>query len=129
MNSLLEIQKRLGGSITKRTNRDNTHRYYLGNRDGMIHLVHRINGNIRGHSRTMQFKMLCDFLNITYKAPVELTINNAWYAGYFDSDGTIVLSVSQRQITVKVTSKYVNDIQLFVPIFGGRVQKQKTSYD
>jgi cytochrome c oxidase subunit 1 len=127
---LEEIQHKLGGSIKIRKNRHNTIRYYLGNRDGMIHLVNRINGNIRGVSRTPQFQQLCQFLGITYIPPIPLTMENRWFAGFFDSDGSVVASFnSSRSVCIKVTSKYLEDVQLFMPIFNGRINKQITSYD
>ena len=130
------IQSKLGGTITKRTTSLNTHRYYLGTRDGMIQLAHRINGNIRGHSRQIQFKELCTFLNIVYIAPETLLLyhqnhpHNAWYSGYIDSDGTITASFyPSPSIRIKATSKYSSDVDLFVPVLGGKIYKQTTSYD
>lgn len=127
---LQTIQSKLGGTITKRTTSQNTYRYYLGTKAGMIQLTHRINGNIRGYSRQIQFKELCIFLNIPYIEPSPLTVNNAWFSGFFDSDGTITATFNKsNSIRLKATSKYYIDVELFVPVFGGKVYKQPTSYD
>jgi hypothetical protein len=123
------IQSKLGGIITKRNTSNNTYRYYLGTREGMIQLTHRINGNIRGYKRQMQFKELCAFLNILYIVPETLSINNAWYSGFIDSDGTITATFQSPSIRIKATSKYLCEVELFVSVLGGKVYKQSTSYD
>ncbi len=126
------IQEKLGGTIKKVNNEasPNTYRYYLGDKSGMLQFAHRVNGNIRGVSRVPQFIKLCTFLDIKYVPAVELTIENAWFSGMFDSDGTILASFkSSRGITLKVTSKYSADVELFLPLFGGSISKQPTSYD
>ena len=127
---LYMIQGKFGGTITKSNFSENTYKYYLGSHIGMVQLAHRINGNIRGVTRVRQFKELCTLLKITYIPAVELTINNSWFSGYFDSDGTITATFnSSRSIRLKATSKYSADVELFVPILGGKIYEQPTSYD
>ncbi len=55
----------------------------------MIKLINAINGNIRNTKRFTQLINVCDILDIKVINPIELTVDNAWFSGFFDADGTI----------------------------------------
>lgn len=54
----------------------------------MKNLVNRINGNIRHTSRFKQLEKVCLLLNIPIIYPETITVNNGWFAGFFDAYGT-----------------------------------------
>lgn len=114
------IQSKLGGSIHYPKRNTKVLSYYLGSRQSVTTLVHRINGNIRNSVRIPQLQSLCNLLGITYIPPVPLTINNAWFAGMFDADGCLSANFGQTspRITATITQKYEIDTKDF-SIFGG----------
>lgn len=90
---------------------------------GMIELIKWINGNIRHISRIKQLELICLNLNINILYPKDITINNGWFARFFDADGTITYSIQNSfpQLTISVTNKLLIDISNFQPIFGGHI--------
>jgi ubiquinol-cytochrome c reductase cytochrome b subunit len=65
------IQNKLGGSIKLRSG-TKALRYRIHNKEGMINLIHRINGNIRHTSRFKQLNHICSILDIKLLAPCVL---------------------------------------------------------
>jgi hypothetical protein len=65
------IKNKLGGSIKLRSG-VKALRYRLHNKQGMINLINRINGNIRHTSRFKQLNDICSALNIKILAPNKL---------------------------------------------------------
>jgi hypothetical protein len=97
------IQDKLGGSIKMRSGAK-AYRYRLHNRQGMINLIHCINGYIRHSSRLLQLHRVCQQLNIPVIGTAPLCYleeeeasemlplqanKSSWFAGFFDADGTI----------------------------------------
>jgi ubiquinol-cytochrome c reductase cytochrome b subunit len=78
-------------------------------------LIHRINGKIRTTNRIPQLKKLCKLYNILFIEPLPLTYDNAWFAGFFDADGTIGFSMKNNypQLVVSVSQKYKSDLLVF----------------
>nr|YP_009444500.1 hypothetical protein [Kazachstania unispora]APD15123.1 hypothetical protein [Kazachstania unispora] len=126
-NMLLEIQKRFGGSIKLRSG-IRAMRYRLQNKTGMIKLINAINGNIRNSKRLPQFIKVCNLLNIKPVQPMSLTIDNGWFMGFFDADGTMnyYYQNMRPQLTISVTNKYLHDVQYFSTIFGGNIYYDKS---
>jgi ubiquinol-cytochrome c reductase cytochrome b subunit len=118
------IHNKVGGLIYTNTNikgRPNVARITIRKRVHMVDLVNRINGNIRNSVRLLQFKSVCSTLNIPYINPILLTLENAWFTGFFDADGTIVFnSKSPFLIIIHVTNKDHSDLQYFIPFFNGK---------
>lgn len=125
--ALAIIKQKLGGSIKLRSGVQAL-RYRLHNKKGMIDLLGRINGNIRHTSRTKQLESLCLNLNRNIKYPSDITIDNGWFAGFFDADGTITYSMKNNypQLTISVTNKLLVDVASFQKIFGGNVYFDKS---
>lgn len=126
--TLMSIKNKLGGSVKLRSG-SNSFRYRLHNKNGMINLVNRINGNIRNSKRIPQLIKVCSILNITYMKPIPLTINNAWYSGFFDSDGTITAKFDNVSptITISIANKEKIDVLPFLK-FNGNVYYSKSGY-
>jgi intein/homing endonuclease len=125
--ALAIIKQKLGGSIKLRSG-VKALRYRLHNKKGMIELINRVNGNIRHTSRIKQLESICLTLGIRIKYPKTITIENGWFSGFFDADGTITYSMknSYPQLTISVTNKLQVDVISFKHIFGGNVYFDKS---
>ncbi len=125
--ALYQIKQKLGGSVKLRSGYK-TARYRLHHKEGMIQLINMINGNIHNSKRLVQLYKICTILNINIKKPEILTINNSWFSGFFDADGTINISIKNTypQLTVSVTNKYLIDVQPFKDILGGNIYFDKS---
>lgn len=96
----------------------------MHNKQGMITLINCINGHIRHTSRLVQLHRVCVLLRIQPLTPVSvMNRTNAWFAGFFDADGTITLNTTSGypQVTISVTNKVLSDVQHYVTTFGGYV--------
>ena len=124
--ALAIIKQKLGGSIKLRSG-VKALRYRLHNKKGMVELINRINGNIRHTSRIKQLDLICSILKINIKYPSDLTINNGWFSGFFDADGTITYSIKNNhpQLTISVTNKLLVDVVAFKDIFSGNIYYDK----
>lgn len=124
--ALAIIKQKLGGSIKLRSG-VKALRYRLHNRKGMIELINRINGKIRHTSRIKQLESICLSLNIKIIYPSTITIDNGWFSGFFDADGTITYSIKNNypQLTISVTNKLLIDVIEYKNVFGGNVYFDK----
>lgn len=124
--ALAIIKQNLGGSLKLRSG-VRALRYRLHNKKGMIELINRINGKIRHTSRIKQLDLICSKLGIDIIYPSNLTVNNGWFSGFFDADGTITYSLKNNypQMTISVTNKLLVDIITFIDVFGGNIYYDK----
>ncbi len=116
------IQYMLGGSIKMRSGAK-AYRYRLHNKQGMINLIFCINGHIRHSGRLAQLHRVCQVLVIPVFLPNTLTISSHWFGGFFDADGTIGISIKNiiPQLSIRVTNKLLQDVEMFKTIFGGNI--------
>ena len=117
------LQDKLGGSIKPRSG-TNALRWRLQNRQGMIDLVNSINGHIRRSSRLVQLHRVCRVLHIAPLTPApSMDKYNAWFAGFFDADGTVTLKNTNDlpQLTICVTNKHHSDVLPYKDTFGGSI--------
>lgn len=120
------IQNKIGGSIRLRSGAKAI-RWRLHNKTGMINQINLVNGHIRHTGRLKQQHHIITHLNINIetKTPISLTIQNKWFAGFFDADGTITYSfkgINQNpQLTISVTNKQLIDIEQFKKFWGGSI--------
>ena len=128
--ALQQIKTKLGGSVKLRAGL-RAIRYRLHHRKGLEELVHRINGEIRNSVRQEQLKKLCAALNVPFVPPVNVWPDsmNAWFAGFFDADGTITLSIKRLspQVTIGACNKKALDLVGFQKVFGGSIYLDKAS--
>lgn len=125
---LLRIKQVLGGSVKPRAGYRAV-RYRLHNTPGMINVVNRVNGHIRNSIRLPQLACVCNQLGIPFNQPYDLHANSAWYAGFFDADGTITYSLKEYgkngykrpQLSINVSNKHSVDLEMFVARFGGKI--------
>uniref|UniRef100_UPI0023F45955 LAGLIDADG homing endonuclease n=1 Tax=Cyathus jiayuguanensis TaxID=380660 RepID=UPI0023F45955 len=116
------IQDKLGGSIKLRSGAK-AYRYRLHNKQGMINLINSINGYIRHSSRLLQLHRVCQHLEISVIYPNKLDKESNWFAGFFDADGTITMSIKKNhpQLSIRVVNKLLQDVQYYKDVFGGYV--------
>lgn len=126
--ALLQIKQKLGGSVKLRTNA-RAFRYRLHNKAGISHLLNKINGYIRNSKRILQLQKICEKLEIQFIQPSLLSLENAWFAGFFDGDGTLGYSFKNNhpQLIVSVSNKEKIDCEPFQQYFGGVVRLDKAS--
>ena len=120
--ALAIIKQKLGGSLKLRSG-VKAIRYRLHNKKGMVELINRINGKIRHTSRLKQLESICLALSIDIKYPFYINLNNGWFAGFFDADGTITYSMKNNypQLTISVTNKLQVDVSEYKNVFGGNI--------
>lgn len=125
--ALAIIKQKLGGSLKLRSG-VKALRYRLHDKKGMVELINRINGNIRHTSRIKQLESVCLKLDIKIIYPAIITLNNGWFAGFFDADGTITYSIKNKypQLTISVTNKLYIDVIGYKNVFGGNVYFDKS---
>lgn len=127
--TLMSIKNKLGGSVKLRAG-VRAYRYRLHNREGMVNLVNRVNGNIRNSKRVPAFIKVCISLNIPYRPAAALSgTSNAWFSGFFDADGTITakLDTQSPSITISVSNKEKVDVEPFL-VFKGNIYYSKGVY-
>lgn len=124
--TLMYIKNKLGGSVKLRSGW-NAFRYRLQNKEGMINLVNRINGNIRNSKRIPQLKKICSILNISFIEPIPLTVNSSWFSGFFDADGSIGAVFNKPCIQIRVSNKYRIDVEPFL-LFNGNIHFDRRGY-
>jgi hypothetical protein len=124
--ALAVIKQKLGGSIKLKSG-VKALRYRLHDKKGMLELINRINGNIRHTSRIKQLQSICLTLGIELKYPEPITIENGWFSGFFDANGTITYSIknSYPQLTISITNNLMVDVISFKSIFGGNIYYDK----
>lgn len=128
--ALQQVKAKLGGSVKLRSGA-RAIRYRLHHRKGMEELIHRINGQIQLGARQKQLKILCAKLDIPYVEATKLSpkSENAWFAGFFDADGCITLSIKHGspQVTIAASTKYAEDLIAFKEVFRGNVYPDKST--
>jgi hypothetical protein len=125
--TLFEIKQKLGGSIQLRSS-SNAFRYRLHDRNGMLCLMEKINGLCRHPTRIIQLKKVCEKLNIPFKKIEQLTFYDGWFSGFFDADGTVCIRKGKYpQLTISVSQKEKEIVQLFQNRFGGNVRFDKSA--
>ncbi len=126
-NTLYQIKQKFGGSIKLRAGL-NLLRYRMHHKQGMLNLINSVNGEIRNPIRLLQLNKICEKYNIIIIQPCDLTFENGWLSGFFDSDGSIYLNLlsSQMLFTASQKNKYLLDV--LCELYGGSVYIEKTSF-
>lgn len=116
------VQNKIGGSIKMRSGAK-AYRYRLHNKQGMVTLIHCINGYIRHTSRLQQLHRVCQQLSISVIYPKVLDKESSWFAGFFDGDGTITISMKNNypQLSIRAVNKHLQDVQCFKEVLGGNI--------
>nr|YP_009184584.1 putative LAGLIDADG homing endonuclease [Treubaria triappendiculata]ALO62682.1 putative LAGLIDADG homing endonuclease [Treubaria triappendiculata] len=126
--ALNKVKQKLGGSVKLRSGA-RAFRYRLHDKQGMIDLINRINGSIRNSKTIAQLKIICAHYKIEYQKPKLLTLDNSWFAGFFDAEGTIGYSFKKGdpQLTISVSNKNRMDLLSYQEFFDGFIRWDKAS--
>lgn len=124
--TLLQVKDKLGGTVSLRKG-VNSYLWTLSGKEQMTSLVNRVNGNIRNSVKVPQFERVCKALGITFIPASPLSLDNAWFAGYFDANGTIyaLFRDSSPFLAIKVVNKEEVDVRYFQTFFGGGLSCDK----
>lgn len=124
--ALQQIKKTLGGSVKLRS-KAKAYRYRLHNKTGMLNALNCLNGLCYNSIRLNQLKKLCNHYDLPALQCFALTLNTAWFSGFFDGDGTLSYSFKKNcpQLVVSVSNKKALDCEPFQKIFGGSIHLDK----
>lgn len=117
---LYQIKDKFGGSVKLRAG-DNHLRYRLHHKAGLLNLINAVNGLIRNPVRILQLGKICEKYGLNLIDPQPLTYDNGWFAGFFDSDGSIYMNDLSGQlfITVSQKNRFLSDA--LVELYGGNI--------
>jgi len=117
---LYQIKQNFGGSIKLRSGVNHI-RYRLHDKQGILHIISAVNGLIRNPNRLLQLGKICEKYNILLKYPEPLNYDNAWFSGFFDSDGSVYLNLLSDQIFITVSQKNKLLLDSLVSLYGGTI--------
>ena len=124
---LYQVKQKFGGSIKLRSG-VNWLRYRLHHKKGLLDLINAINGEIRNPIRLIQLNKICEIYSISVIQPSNLTFNNGWFSGFFDSDGSIYLNLKSSQIFITASQKNKFLLEFLPELYGGNIYIQKESF-
>jgi len=87
-----------------------------------------IDGEIRNPVRLVQLNKICEKYNITLIKPSELTYYNGWFAGFFDSDGSVYLNLLYSQMFITASQKNNFLLDNLIKLYSGNIYIQKDSF-
>ena len=118
--ALQAVKNVYGGSIKLRSGA-NALRYRLHNKEGLLNLINDVNGYIRNPVRLIQLNSICFKYEISLNLPEKLTLDNGWFSGFFDADGSISINRSNWQLSITAGQKTPEILTPLVELFGGYV--------
>ena len=122
------LQEKLGGKIKIRSG-EQTVRWRLQNKKGILDLLTRVNGHIRQTSRLIQLNRISSVLGLQILSPDSLHSEHAWFAGFFDAVGSIEISSNSTsnipQLIISINNKLYADVVHFRNCFGGNIYYDK----
>ncbi len=114
------IKNSLGGNLNI-VNQSNAIRYKLHRYESLTSIFSKLNGLLRSKTRIEQFKSACFKYGIEYKETIQLEYDNAWFSGFFDSDGHISFNKTSGSIIIAVTQKNKDILDLLAFTYNGKV--------
>lgn len=126
-NCLYQIKQKFGGAVKLRANLNHL-RFRMHHKHGMLDIITAVNGEIRNPVRLLQLSKICDKYNIPVIQPTPLNYDNAWFSGFFDSDGSIYLNLKSSQMLITAGQKNKFLLDLLSELYGGSVYIEKTSF-
>lgn len=124
---LYQIKQKFGGAVKLRANLNHL-RFRMHHKQGMLDIINAVNGEIRNPIRLLQLSKICDKYSIPVIQPAPLTYDNAWFSGFFDSDGSIYLNLKSTQIFITAGQKNKYLLDILAELYGGSVYIEKTSF-
>lgn len=114
------IKQKFGGSVKNKSD-VNWLRYRLHHKQGILSVVNAVNGLIRNPGRILQMGKICAKYDVVLKYPDPLTYENAWFSGFFHSDGSIYLNLLSSQVFITVSQKNKFLLDSLVSLYGGTI--------
>ncbi len=118
--ALQAVKNVYGGSIKLRSGAKAL-RYRLHHKEGLLNLINDVNGHLRNSIRLIQLNYICVKYDIPLKYPEKLTLDNGWFSGFFDADGTITINSSNWQLSISAGQKTSEILTPLVELFGGNI--------
>lgn len=114
------IQKTLGHGSLARMKGINAYLLTINNYEGVLLLIHLLNGNMRTHKIELLYSLI-DLYNNKYslnisKAPLDDSSidSNSWLSGFIEADGSFSIFINNKSIRLRFsltqTKKTVNNI-------------------
>jgi hypothetical protein len=101
------IQKTLGHGSLSRMKGINAYLLTINNYEGVLLLIHLLNGNMRTHKIEYLYSLI-DFYNKKYdlnilKAPLDESPldSNSWLSGFIEADGSFSLFINKKSIRLR----------------------------
>lgn len=120
---LNNIKYKYGGSI-KSIAGSNSLRYKLKNKKRLIKLIYSVNGLIKNSTRLLKLYKICVLYAINFIETKRLKLNNGWFAGFLDAQGSIYLNEKSEEfgyISISITQKNKSLLDSFIPLYSGKV--------
>jgi hypothetical protein len=118
--ALQAVKSVYGGSIKLRSGA-NALRYRLHHKQGLLSLIHDVKEQIRNPIRLIQLNYICYKYKIIRNSTEKLTLDNGWFSGFFDADGTIAINSSNWQLSISASQKTTEILTPLVELFGGYI--------
>lgn len=119
------VKTQCGGSISQRT-KTKAVRWRLHKKQSLLQLCHGVNGYIRTKKTQKQYSELCKLYNIEMSLPEILSMENAWFSGFFCGDGSFSLNRRNFTATISVSQKDCTPLQQIKNLFGGSLSYDKS---
>ena len=84
-------------------------------------MIKDVNGLIRNPVRILQLGKVCEKYGIPLIDPKPLTFYSGWFAGFFDTDGSVYLNDKSGQIFITVSQKNRFILEALVELYGGTI--------
>lgn len=117
---LYQVKQHFGGSVKRRSG-VKAIRYRLHDYKGLLFAINKLNGRIRNPIRQLQLSKVCKQYSINFLFPKGLIKETGWLAGFFDSDGTIIINKTNLQISISIFQRTSELLNPLVSLYGGNV--------
>jgi hypothetical protein len=119
---LFKLKKRYGGSI-KTTSHAKAVRFRLHHKQGILQVIHDLNGLLQNPIRSSQLERVCSLYNIPLLKVKSLKYSSAYLSGLIDSDGSVYYNITSNQIFIAGSQKDRFLLDLLQSVYGGKVYK------
>jgi hypothetical protein len=69
---------------------------------------------------------ICVKYDIPLIYPAKLSYDNAWFAGFFDADGSITINTTNSQIAIQISQKTAELLEPLTSLYGGSVNVNRS---
>jgi hypothetical protein len=112
-----KIKERFNGLIEYRQ-KIKAYRWRLYKNKSMLVLATALNGKFLNPTRTMQFRKVCQILNITYIEPQFNLTKTAWFSGFMDAKGSFQINPRTLQFAIMIINRERVLLDLIQQSFG-----------